>query len=186
VQGPRRFEAFEDGEAAYHRRPSARVVPRGDWGAGAVMLVEIPTADEFMDNIVAFWRPAGALRAGRSYRFAYDIVWSLEPPPLEGLAPVLQSRAGRVHDRPGALRYVVDFAPEAATGRPEIAVSGGARVEGVTAFPLAGAPRFRVSFVLLPGAAEAAELRLVLRDPEGRPVAPVWLHRWTPARDGGP
>ena len=43
----------------------------------------------------------------------------------------------------------------------------------------------RVSFLLTPGPAPAAELRLVLRDPQGRAASPVWLHRWTPARDGG-
>ena len=28
------------------------------------MLVELPSADEFTDNIVAFWRPAEPLAAG--------------------------------------------------------------------------------------------------------------------------
>ena len=31
--------------------------PRGNWGPGAVQLVEIPTDDEIHDNIVAYWRP---------------------------------------------------------------------------------------------------------------------------------
>ncbi|MEO1454278.1 MAG: glucan biosynthesis protein, partial [Pseudomonadota bacterium] len=63
-QTKRQFEDFEDTEAQYHNRPNATVRPRGDWGPGAVMLVEIPTGDEFMDNIVAFWRPEAPLAPG--------------------------------------------------------------------------------------------------------------------------
>ena len=37
--------------------PALWVEPKGDWGAGAVQLVEIPTEDETHDNIVAYWRP---------------------------------------------------------------------------------------------------------------------------------
>ena len=52
------------------------VDPLGDWGPGAVMLVEIPTGDEFMDNIVAFWRPEAPLAAGSEHRFAYSLTWT--------------------------------------------------------------------------------------------------------------
>ncbi len=184
-QTPRGFLDFQDGEAAYHRRPSARVVPRGDWGPGAVMLVEIPTADEFFDNQVAFWRPAAPLIQGQAYRFDYDIVWTLAPPPLAGLAPVLQSRSGLVHDGPG-LRYVVDFDTRRTDLVPDLRVDGmGAEAVGLAAFPLAETGWLRVTFVLLVEAAEVAELRLTLTDPMGAPASPVWLHRWTPARGGG-
>ncbi len=62
-QTPRDFEDFEDSEARYHDRPSAFVEALTDWGRGGVVLVEIPTGDEFMDNIVAFWRPEAPLAA---------------------------------------------------------------------------------------------------------------------------
>jgi len=63
-QTARAYEDFEDTEARYEHRPSAMVRPAGDWGAGSVMLVEIPTGTEFLANIVAFWRPADPLSAG--------------------------------------------------------------------------------------------------------------------------
>jgi periplasmic glucans biosynthesis protein len=44
------------------------------------MLVEIPTADEFMDNVVAFWRPRAPLRAGSEHRFDYRLVWTAALP----------------------------------------------------------------------------------------------------------
>ncbi|MDT9121409.1 glucan biosynthesis protein, partial [Escherichia coli] len=43
VQRERRFAAYEDLEALYHRRPSLWVEPRGDWGPGGVYLLEIAT-----------------------------------------------------------------------------------------------------------------------------------------------
>ena len=185
-QTERGFDGFEDAEAQYHMRPSCSVRPAGDWGEGAVMLVEIPTGDEFMDNVVAFWRPAAPLAAGGEYRFDYRLVWTLAPPAQQGPAAILTTRSGREHDRPGTLRYVIDFAGDPEGMRPEIALSGpGAEVSGESLFPLPVPGRFRTTFLLTPGEAEAAELRLQLRDRDGRPASPVWLHRWTRARDGG-
>lgn len=184
-QTPRRFEAFEDSEARYHDRPSARVVPDGDWGAGAVVLVELPTGDEFMDNVVAFWRPSRALRAGREYRFAYRLTWTRRPPLGPGARSVRQSRSGREHDRPGTRRFVVDFEGDAAGLMPDLWASGDAAVSGSSLFALPAARGTRVTFLLRPGAENSVELRLVLRDRGGAAASPVWLYRWTRARDGG-
>src|SRR5690606_9416292 len=56
MQRKRGFSDYGDAEARYDRRPSLWVEPLDDWGQGRVHLVEIPTADEYQDNIVAFWR----------------------------------------------------------------------------------------------------------------------------------
>ncbi|MHA3978536.1 glucan biosynthesis protein [Halovulum sp. GXIMD14794] len=183
-QTDRDFGDFEDAEARYHDRPSARVEPHGDWGAGAVILVEIPTGDEFMDNMVAFWRPEAVLAAGSEHAFSYDIVWTRQPPAQPGPAQIIGARAGRVHDRPGALRYVVDFDHHPEESVADLTASNGAEIDGVASVALPDG-RHRVTFVLLPNDADAAELRLVLRTAEGMPASAVWLHRWTPARDGG-
>ncbi|MFW5816423.1 MAG: glucan biosynthesis protein, partial [Wenzhouxiangella sp.] len=59
LQRRRAFEDYHDLEARYDLRPGKWVEPLGgDWGAGRVELVEIPTADETFDNIVAYWTPA--------------------------------------------------------------------------------------------------------------------------------
>ena len=57
LQRGRNFKDYEDLDDRYDLRPSARIEPKGDWGKGKVELVEIPTADETNDNIVAFWTP---------------------------------------------------------------------------------------------------------------------------------
>ena len=186
-QTTRRYEDFEDTEARYEHRPSATVEPSGDWGAGAVMLVEIPTSTEFLDNIVAFWRPARPLDVGGEYRFDYRLTWTLQEPSHDLPAPILQSRSGREHEFPTTRRFVIDFdtAPDGlsadimAMGGPENAIAG------ASLFALPDGRGTRVTFVLTPAEATALELRLVLRDVDGIAVSPVWLHRWTRKRDGG-
>ena len=183
-QTPRSFEDFEDSEARYHDRPSAMVRPEGDWGRGAVMLVEIPTGDEFMDNIVAFWRPEAPLNAGSEHRFAYSLEWTRAAPLAGADRTVRQSRSGREHDRPGTRRFVVDFTGSAAGLAPDLSASAG-EVAGASLFDLPEGRGARVTFLLTPGAADAADLRLVLRDAGRQPAGPVWIYRWTRARDGG-
>ncbi|HKN09524.1 MAG TPA: glucan biosynthesis protein, partial [Pseudomonadota bacterium] len=53
VQRDRDQRDYQDLDNLYERRPSAWIEPKGDWGAGAVELVEIPSGRESNDNIVA-------------------------------------------------------------------------------------------------------------------------------------
>lgn len=184
-QTPRRYEEFQDTEAGYHNRPSAIVRPRGGWGKGAVVLVEIPTDSEFMDNIVAFWRPEAPLRAGSEHRFGYDLDWSLSPP-APGAGPrILQSRSGREQGRTGTRRFVIDLAGVDDGLVPDIAAFGDAKISGTALFALPDGRGMRLTFLMAPQDSDAVELRVALRDDDGAAHGPVWLHRWTRARDGG-
>ena len=92
MQRQRDFRAYEDLEARYERRPSAFVEPIGDWGEGAVHLVEIPTTTEINDNIVTFWRPRAPTRAKGEYSYTYRIHWGVpipKPLPLAQVVAVL-------------------------------------------------------------------------------------------------
>ena len=187
-QSARNFDRFEDTEARYQDRPSAIVRPKGNWGAGAVMLVEIPTADEFMDNVVAFWRPEMPLAAGGEYRFDYQLIWTKRAPQQATQAPIVQSRSGREHHLPGTRRFVVDFGGSSAGLQPDVSAAGtdGEVLSGLSHFPLPSERSgSRVTFLLTPGEADVLELRLVLRNGAGIAASPVWLHRWTRMRDGG-
>ncbi|RYH07955.1 glucan biosynthesis protein [Tropicimonas sp. IMCC6043] len=185
-QTKRRFTDFEDTEARYHDRPAAIVHPAGDWGRGVVMLVEIPTGTEFMDNIVAFWRPEAPLAAGSEHRFAYNLTWTLaDPAATFAERAILQSRSGREHDRPGTLRYVIDIAGSPAGLSPEITASGLVEITGVSLVPLPDGGGTRLTFLLAPGDIESADIRVSFGSTDGRDAMPVWIHRWTRARDGG-
>ncbi len=189
LQTPRAFAAFQDAEGAYHRRPQAWVEPLGDWGPGAVHLLEIPTRDEYADNIVAFWRPDAPLAAGRAHRFGYRLVWSAAPPPTEHpLTPARSASGIEPVEREGRL-FVIDFAGDAGHDPADFplqvtVVNDGGTVTGSTVYALPDAGTLRASFVFTPApGTDAAELRATLQGLDGTPVAPVWLFRWTPPRD---
>ena len=199
LQGPTEFDRYRDAEGAYHRRPSAWVEPQGDWGRGAVMLLEIPTENEFADNIVAFWRPEGVLDTG-AHRFDYRLSWlapglaAFPPAPLP-LVPL--HAASGIEPNTGAARlFVLDYhldpaqgitAEEfATTARLDFGPITGAQISGETIYALREDPTLlRVSFVLTPDAGTAeAELRLALRNTDMAPLAPIWLYRWSRRADG--
>ncbi len=129
MQRDRSFADYQDVEARYERRPSAWITPQGDWGAGRVELMQLPTPDETQDNIVAYWVPAVTPAPGKPIDLAYDISWEgddLQHPP-NGWAT--QSRRGeglRGHGFTALggdeVQYVVDFTGPSLAALPADAV----------------------------------------------------------------
>ena len=68
AQRERSFEEYQDDGVFYEKRATLWVEPQGDWGAGSVMLVELPTNDEIHDNIVRLLEPGGAGGGGQRLR----------------------------------------------------------------------------------------------------------------------
>ena len=181
VQRSRQQSDFEDFENQYERRPSAWVEPKGDWGPGAVELVEIPSGRESNDNIVAFWRPTHGLTANHPAHFEYRITWLAEPMLPKGMGKVLATRAGASLD--GKRRvFILDFvgAGEKIDGlRLDLSQSTG-KISNATLKSNAAVHGLRASFEIDPGDAEIIELRLrVVRG--DKPVTETWLYRWTAA-----
>jgi len=192
MQRKRSFADFADSEAHYERRPSAWVEPIGDWGKGAVQLIEIPTADEYHDNIVAFWRPAVALAAGREHRFDYRLHWCDQHVWKPALAKVEATRIGaadaaeKAHTAAAVARrlVIIDFAGDVLRGQgedagivPDVWASAG-EVRNLVAHPLPATGGWRIGFELDPQHARAVELHArLLRD--GTAVSETWLYRWT-------
>lgn len=114
-QRDRDFDHYQDAAAHYERRPSLRVEPMGDWGRGAVRLVEIPSDLEVNDNIVAFWVPETPAKAGDAREYSYRLLWGdLPPDPEADRAHVLETRAGvggvsGVENNEGTRKFVIDF-----------------------------------------------------------------------------
>ncbi|RZT91443.1 glucan biosynthesis protein G [Rivibacter subsaxonicus] len=132
MQRDRAFASYQDPEAGYERRPGAWVVPRGDWGAGRIELLQFHTPDETNDNVVAYWVPAALPAPGEPLALAYTLRWQGDAQQRPPGAWVTQSRAGRSHEtpRPGELQFNVDFTGPALAAlkpdaEPEPVVSGG-------------------------------------------------------------
>lgn len=181
MQRKRRYEDFQDAEAAYQKRPSLWVEPLGDWGEGEVHLVEIPTADEYHDNIVAFWRPKEPIAAGRGHRWRYRLHWCRDHAWKPELATVAATRIGASHD--GTRLVVIDLAggrlpglADDAKPRVDAAASQGA-LRNPVAYRNAATGGWRMSFELEPGQARVSELRARLVDAQG-PLSETWLYRW--------
>lgn len=111
MQRDRDYLHYEDTEVRHELRPSVWVVPLGDWGAGRVELVQIPSPDETNDNIVAYWVPEDAPLLKAPYDFEYRLLWQKESEVRPPQAWVTQTRRGRGYMRKpdNSLSFVVDW-----------------------------------------------------------------------------
>nr|WP_281364968.1 glucan biosynthesis protein G [Pseudomonas reactans] len=119
LQRGRDFSHYEDLDDNYDKRPSAWIEPEGDWGKGTVNLVEIPTADETNDNIVAFWSPAELPEVGKPLDVSYRLHWtmdekSLHPSDSAWVKQTLRStgdvkQSNLIRQPDGSVAYLVDF-----------------------------------------------------------------------------
>ncbi|MDP8984036.1 MAG: glucan biosynthesis protein D [Pseudomonadota bacterium] len=195
LQRDRNFDHYQDDGVYYDRRPSLWVEPRtgpnGGWGKGAVQLVEIPTADETFDNIVAFWNPFEKPKPGQELLFGYRLHWGTHMPYASPLATTLATRTG-IGGTVGVKRqyysehFAVDFGGgelgALAKEAPVEAVVTTSRgmTEHVTAHFLQEFNGYRALFDVKPDdSLEPIDLRLYLRL-DGRPLTETWIYQWTP------
>lgn len=182
MQRARDLRDFADLEAHYQRRPCLWVEPQGDWGKGAVTLVEIPTDKEIFDNIVAYWRPAEPIPAGAETRLAYRLTWGPTAPVRDGLPRVLNTRIGNDSFNPGNI-VTVDFEPHELfdDGPDSLTIHVQSPHADTTKGILQKNPEtggLRLGFRFDPGEATLVELRAQLRK-NGKLASEVWLYRWT-------
>lgn len=186
LQRDREFAHYDDVVAHYDERPSAWVEPVGDWGRGAVRLVELPSPDETNDNIVAFWTPEQLPAPGRPLEYEYRLHWfgtATDRPPG---GHVVATRQGAVLDHPERRRFVVDFAglpdTDAQPGlEAVVSVGEGARLCGVGSVTrVEQTGTWRAVFELAAdGPRRPVELRCYLRRSD-RALTETWSNLWTP------
>ncbi len=178
VQRDRAFHNYQDLEARYQDRPSAWVEPVGDWGPGALRLLEIATPLETDDNIAMMWVPDSVPEGGLSVR--YRLSFGSELPTPETLGRVNATRIARLST--GAVRFLVDFTGTGLTERKDVeaqvTVSGGRLLAQHTEQnPHAGG--YRAVFDVLPESKDV-ELRAFLRDPQAV-LTETWSYLWQPS-----
>jgi glucans biosynthesis protein len=111
MQRDRQFASYQDLESHYEARPSVWVEPKGQWGAGRVELIQIPTPDETNDNIVAFWVPESPPRPGLPFEIEYRLLWQRDSEKRPPLSWAAQTRRGHGYLRKpdDSIALVVDF-----------------------------------------------------------------------------
>ncbi len=183
MQRARAYSDYLDAEAKYQRRPGLWIEPTGEWGDGAIELVEIPTDKEFNDNIVAYWRPNLATEQGSHWAFGYRMRWTSDVLPAPELLHVKANYAGQNLDQ-NRLLFVIDYAT---SGDWADMIVEGLEVEASASKGKASNPiihdshpseTLRVSFELDPAGADLSELRVLLKR-DGKPASETWLYRWT-------
>ncbi len=189
LQRDRDFEHYQDLEAHYHARPSAWVEPVGNWGGGAVRLVEIPTPDETSDNIVAFWVPKSWPPANEALEFEYRIHWHLDAAKRPPAGFVAATRLSAVQKQPGLTRFLVDFDGPYLNLRqadpdiqPVATVGEGAAMvpDTLTIQKNPNNGTWRVTFAARPdGTGRAVELRCFLQRPP-HVLTETWSFLWNP------
>ncbi|MWD28171.1 glucan biosynthesis protein D [Aquicoccus sp. SCR17] len=190
VQRTRDFDHYLDAQAHYERRPSLMVEPVGDWGKGAVRLVEIPSDLEGNDNIVAFWVPDQPTREGDALEVAYRLHWGMTPPGAESSqhAHVLRARVGKggisgVKSRPDRRKFVVDFEggllaelPPDADVTAAVTADRGEVVETVLS-RIDGTDTWRLVTEVRAEPGSVVELRAAITG-FGRELSETWLYQW--------
>lgn len=119
LQRTRSFSEYEDLDDRYDLRPGAWIEPKGVWGKGKVELVEIPTADETNDNIVAFWTPSSLPETGKPINLDYRLRFTsaedkLHDPALAWVKQTMRStgdvrQSNLIREADGSVALLVDF-----------------------------------------------------------------------------
>lgn len=117
IQRDRAFVDYQDLDLAYELRPSYFVEPHEGFGDGVVELIELPTADETNDNIVASFVPRESPAQGVPVNLAYRLTSCLDLPRLSpnGRAintfqTVARALGSREVPPPRSRRFLIDFA----------------------------------------------------------------------------
>jgi len=189
LQRDREFEHYQDLVARFELRPSVWVRPRGNWGRGAVELIQLPSHLEFTDNVVAFWVPERAPKPGEALAVAYDLEWCTNQVVPETLGRVRSTSVGDVVVEPPKehpnLRFVVEFEgnnlPRLDSEerlRPEIVCGQGTELvnEALIRNNLSNTWRLVIE-ITRPTVAVDLRARLKFRE---QPITETWVTTWQP------
>ena len=190
LQRDRIFDHYLDG-VHYERRPSLWAEPVGDWGEGAVQLIELPTDDEFHDNIVAMWVPKQPAKAGSQFALKYRLYWAADEPHPTTLARCSATRLGRGGEPgkprpPGVHKFVVEFLggplatlPYGVKPQPILTASSGTFSYVFTeAVPDSLPGHWRTSFDFTAARPGVVEMRLFLKSGD-QTLTETWLYQYT-------
>ncbi len=192
LQRDRDFVHYLDDGVFYERRPSVWVEPLDAWGEGAVHLVEIPTDDETMDNVVAYWCPKDGLKAGQAARYRYRLSWLDDIPNPTELGRATATWTG-LGGRPGWKRpdgvrkYVIDWQGPmfAGLGRDDgvelvVTASRGVVSNAYTHPVVDQRERWRSLFDIEATGADPVDMRAYLRR-NGAALSETWIGQYFPS-----
>jgi len=185
------FDHYQDLEARYDLRPSVWVSPRGDWGQGHLELVQIPTQDEFNDNIVAYWVPERGFDRGDMLKCSYSLTWYSA---RHQRSPKGFVQATRIVKKSDGMMFILDFIGDEfktifkdKTPIPDVWVSKGAHLTDMQLIKNAVTGGWRLVLHVqldapavnfgLPSPKPTIEFRAFLKD-NGSAVSETWSYTY--------
>jgi glucans biosynthesis protein len=114
MQRDTQLSDYEDLGAHYEQRPSTWVKPNSNWGKGHVVLVQLPSANETNDNMVAFWTPAKKVSKTTPIHLDYTISFGNSDIANEPVGKAINTFVGDGNqfgggNVAGAYRVIIDF-----------------------------------------------------------------------------
>lgn len=116
------FDHYQDIVARFERRGSLWVEPSQAWGPGRLELIEIPSKEDFHDNVTVFWVPDASVLAregaeeGDAPRdflsFAYRLYWMTPGVTPHGLGKAVNTRIFRSPKNSDRVVFIIDFEGE--------------------------------------------------------------------------
>ncbi|QKP78858.1 glucan biosynthesis protein [Methyloligella sp. GL2] len=191
LQRDRLFADYEDDSTFYDKRPSVWVEPIGDWGAGEVHLLEIPTDDEIYDNIGAYWKPAQPIKGGDELKFSYRLHWVAGDPfgaPTIGRVVSTRTGQGGVPGQPrpaNTTKFVIDFEGgpldrlEQRFDLDAVIDASRGEIENPYVIKVVGTDRWRAFFDLNVEGTEPVEIRCYVAL-DGETLTETWLYQFVP------
>ena len=182
LQRDRQFCHYQDLAGRYELRPSLWVQPREGFGGGTIELVEIPTPNEYNDNIVAYCVPREKPARGQEFQCGYELSACLSEPETCKLLRVVATRIAPEHDK-SPTRFVIDFnakdLPSVAADSPVAATVWASRgkVKNLVTEKNEVTGGWRAFFDLADLGKDAAELSLYLHV-GNRVLSETWLYHY--------
>jgi glucans biosynthesis protein len=182
MQRQKNFYSYQDLESNFEKRPSLWAEPIGDWGEGAVQLVEIPTKEEIHDNIAGFWRPKNPLPAKGEHTYTYRLHWGPDTPKVTSLVRFSRTGVGAKGD--DIKIFVLDLIGERLKSIDPNSIRGNvtaekAEIKNIVTQPNPATGGWRLSFELAVKEKSPVELRASLMQGDAV-ISEVWVYRWTP------
>lgn len=189
-QRARDFTDYQDAEAHYEQRPSVEIEPLGDWGAGRIRLVEIPSKLEVNDNIVAYWVPEKKPAAGDALELSYRMHWGrLERSENDDLAAVIETSSGiggtaGLANPPDTRKFVIDFKggllgrlpAEDSEVMPVVTVTNG-KADITTLHKIDGTDIWRLVVDIASESGAVCELSAHVAG-YGKKLSEIWMFQW--------
>ncbi len=178
LQRDRHFRSYQSLANAYQRSPSLWIRPSGNWGAGHLELVEIPTQRPDDANIVAFWVPRTLPPPDHPLLLRYTQYWGSLPGSSERPGRIQLTREARSAE--GQRTFTLYFKGRELGRIPSwVVLEGSVQAPGpvrdITLAKVTGTTRWRLRFTVPdhPGAILRAWIRY-----RGRPLTETWTYQF--------